>query len=257
MPPEGTNLPDRNEWRAQYVRLIAFPSEPQLAAEQNWWLDLTGNQPETSLRKPQKREDSGVFGEVALSVEIDPFRVKWTVAPRVDADNLPDDFPTLGPAFERRDWLIELMGRWLAICPPIKRLAFAGNLLQFVDSRDEAYSRLDKYLHSVQVDNDTSDFMYRVNRRRDSQTGIDGLHINRLSTWAAAKLNFGLHAVSQGTGETRNVPIREDHNACVLELDINTVPDFPEPELPYEALLRIYTELVDIGLETAELGDCR
>ena len=55
--------------------------------------------------------------------------MKWTVAPRVDPDNLPYDFPTLGPAFERRDWLIQLMGRWLATCPPIKRLAFAGNLL--------------------------------------------------------------------------------------------------------------------------------
>jgi len=257
MAEQGTTLPDRMEWCARHLRMIAFPVEPQLTAEQNWWAELTGSQPEATLRKPQKREDSGTFQGVALTVEVDPFRVKWTVAPRIDADNFPDEFPTLGRAFERRDWLIDVMGRWLTDCPPIKRLAFAANLLQFVDSREEAYSRLNKYLLSVEVDPDSSDFMYRVNRRRESQTGIEGLRINRLCTWAAAKLSFGLYAVSQGTGESQNVSIKEDQNACVLELDVNTVPDFPGPQLPKDTLLQIYTELVDVGLETAELGDCR
>jgi hypothetical protein len=141
----------------------------------------------------------------------------------------------------------------------MKRLAFAGNLLQFVGSRTEAYNRLNRYLHGVQVDvdGDTTDFVYRVNRRRDSRTGIAGLRINRLCTWLATKLSFGMDAVSQGTGETQNVPIRLEQDACVLDVDINTVPDFPAPELPHGSLLQIYTELVDIGLEAAELGDRR
>lgn len=253
----GNTMPDRQEWRAQYVKMIAFPTEPPLGIEQNWWSDLTGSQPETSVRKPQKREDSGSFEDVALSVEIDPFRVSWTLSPRVDPENIPSDFPTLGSAFSRRDWLVSLMARWLELGPPIKRLAFAGSLLQFVPSKEEAYSRLNKYLHGVEVDPDTSDFMYRLNRQRDSRTGIAGLRINRLCTWAAAKLTFGLHAVSKGTGETREVPIREAQNACVIELDINTAPDFLLSELPRGSLRDIYAELVDVGLQAAEQGDCK
>lgn len=254
MSSEGTMPPDRMEWRAQHLRMIAFPAEP-LTGEQNWWEELTGSQPETSVRKPQKREDSGFFDGLALSLEIDPFRVKWTAGVRVDLENLPNEFPTLGPVIERRDWLIDLMGRWLQIAPPIKRLAFAASLLQFVDSKEEAYRRLDQYLHGVQVDTDTSDFMYRVNRRRDSQTGIVGLRVNRLCTWAAAKLTFGLQALEQRSGETRSVPIQEKQDACMLDLDINTIPDFPGPELPRNALVQVFTELVDIGLCVAEQGD--
>lgn len=78
-----------------------------------------------------------------------------------------------------------------------------------------------------------------------------------LCTWAAAKLTFGLHAVSRGTGETRDVPIREDQNACMIELDINTAPDFPGIELPHGSLRDIYAELVDVGLQAAEQGDCK
>ncbi len=257
MASAGKTLPDRQEWRAQYVKMIAFPTEPPLGLDQNWWSDLTGSQPESSMRKPQKREDSGSFEDVTLSLEIDPFRVSWTVSPRVDPENLLSDFPTLGAAFSRRDWLVSLMARWLEVGPPIKRLAFAGSLLQFVPSKEEAYSRLNKYLHGVEVDPETSDFMYRLNRQRDSRTGIPGLRINRLCSWAAAKLTFGLHAVSKGTGETREVPICEAQNACVIELDINTAPDFPQPELPHGSLRDIYAELVDVGLQAAEQGDCK
>jgi hypothetical protein len=256
MSSEGTTLPDPREWRAQYLRMIAFPVQWHLGAEQSWWSMLTGGQPETSVRKPQKREDSGPFEDVALSLEIDPFRVQWTVTSRINTENLPEGFPTLGSVFDRRDWFVQLMERWLAQCPPIKRLAFASNLLQLVDTKDEAYRRLNRYLHGVEVDTDTSDFTYRVNRQRDSHTGIAGLRINRLCTWAAAKLSFGVRATSV-SGETRNVPIQDEQNACLLDLDINTIPDFPGEALPHDSLNRIFAELVGIGLHAAEQGDRR
>ena len=183
-------LPDRMEWRAQHVQMIAFPTEPQLAGDKNWWSQLTGSEPDESVRKSQKRVDSGIFENVALTLEIDPFRVIWTASPQVASDNPPEDIPNLGSVFDRRDWMIGLMSQWLEDSPPIKRLAFAGKLLQFVDSRDEAYRRMNGYLPGVEVDPDTTDFMYRVNRPRDSQTGIAGLRINRLCTWSAVKFNL-------------------------------------------------------------------
>lgn len=255
MPSESTPPLDRNEWRARHLMLIAFPVESALTQDQNWWTELTGNQPETSVRKPQGREDAGTFGDVAVSLEIDPFRVKWTLAPKVDVDNLPDTVPTLGPVFGRRDWLVELMGRWIQHCPPIKRLAFAGNLVQLVANRDEAYGRLNSYLHGVNVSADTSDFMYRLNRRRNTATGIQGLVVNRLCTWYAVKISFGLHAVSLGSGESRDVQIQPEQDAAVLDLDINTIPEFSTADLSRDQLRRVFAELVDIGLQAAEQGD--
>jgi hypothetical protein len=250
-------IPDRQEWRIHHITMIAFPIDAQLGLDQNWWKDLTGSQPESSTKKPQKREDSGPFEDVTLSLDIDPFRVSWTISPLVDLHNLPVNFPTLGGVFSRRDWLVSLMSRWLDVSPPIKRLAFAGSLLQFVPTKEQSYRRLNSYLHGVDVDPDTSDFMYRLNRQRESRTGVPGLRVNRLCTWTAAKLKFGLQAVSKGTREIRDVPLCEEQYACAIELDINTAPDFPMSELPRDSLRDIFSELVDIGLQAAERGDCK
>jgi hypothetical protein len=147
------------------------------------------------------------------------------------------------------------MARWLKNKPPIKRLAFAATLLQIVSSKAEAYQQLGKYLPGVTVDPDTSDFMFRLNRQSDSHSGIPGLRINRLCTWGALKFKFDLHANPMGSEQFRDVPLRDDQNACVIELDINTAPEFDAPQLPSDSLATIYAELVDKGLEAAEKGD--
>jgi hypothetical protein len=248
-------LPDVAAWHAQYLRIIAFPVESPLSIQQTWWRDVAGYESETVTRKTQKREESGTYEGCGLILEVDPFRVKWTVSPHVDPENLPDQLPTLGPLTARRDWLIALMRRWLQTAPSIKRLAFAGSLLQFVDCREDGYLLLDRYLRHTTVDPSTSDFMYRVNRRKQSQTGITGLEINRLCTWACATFSVGIRAHSGLTGETADIRIQEDRNACMLEFDVNTVPESSGPELPGERLADVLVELIDYCTEVAAVGD--
>lgn len=248
-------LPERTAWHAQYLRMIAFPVEPQVLTDQNWWRDVAGAEPDSSTRKLPKREDTGIFEDSALALEVDPFRVKWTISPHLDPENLPESVPTLGPVFARRDRFIEVMRKWLENAPTIKRLAFAGSLLQFVDTREDGYARLNQYLTHTDVDTKTSDFMYRVNRRRSSNTEIEGLEVNRLCTWACAAFKIGIRAQSMPNGEVKDLTLQEGKNACILELDINTVPVSKGTELPQDRLADIFAELVDFGLEIAERGD--
>jgi hypothetical protein len=74
------------------------------------------------------------------------------------------------------------MDQWLQHCPPINRLAFTGSLLQPVDNHPAGYEILNRYMRWVEIDPQSSEFLYRINRRANS-TAVQGLDLNRLSTW--------------------------------------------------------------------------
>jgi hypothetical protein len=255
--------PDPAIWHAQYLRLIAFPTEPQDAVEQHWWQDITGLEVESSLLKRHERRYVGNFQGTSLELNIDLLRVQWTASPYIDEENAPEQLPTLGSFLERREWFQALMIRWLQRCPPIKRLAFAGALFQPVADHQSAYQRLNQYLRKIEIDPDTRDFLYRINRRTASLIGIPNLFINRLTTWTAGRYTVEISArlanpLASPLIVERGQPVaRREQYACLLELDINTVPEFPGDVLPQDRLPQIFAELVEIGEEIATHGDTR
>jgi hypothetical protein len=241
------------------MRLIAFPREPQFAAQQHWWRELTGAEPENVLEKRQRqeKEESGTYQGLTLTLGIDLLRIQWTVAPRLDADNINLNLmepPILGPFMDRQEWFRVLMEQWLPRCPPIHRLAFTASLLQPVENHQAGYQMLDRYLRCVDIDPQSSEILYRINRRRPSGTGIRGLTLNRLSTWVVAKFAVRVQVV-EGAHPQQQVPQGETF-ACAVELDINTAPDF-QGLLPQADLPRIFAELVQAGVEIAARGDAR
>jgi hypothetical protein len=258
MSKQAEAPPDPEAWRAQILRLIAFPRDPQFATQQDWWRGLTGVDPENVLLKPQKQEKeaSGPFQGAVLTLNIDLLRVQWAAAPGLDAEsiNLDEQLPVLGPFLEKKDWFRALMDQWLPHCPPIHRLAFTASLLQPVENRQAGYRMLDRYLRWVEIDPESSEFLYRINRRRPSGTGIPGLVLNRLSTWVVARFAVLVKIVGGGHPEQQIQPTEKF--ACAVELDINTAPDFQGP-LPHADLPRVFAELVDAGVAIATRGDVR
>jgi hypothetical protein len=188
-----------------------------------------------------------------LSLDIDVRRIQWTVAPRIDPDNFPDQPPTLGQFVECSRWFGELMNNWLPDCPDINRIAFAAMLLQPVADREAAQVRLNQYLRSVEINPDWSDFQLRLNRRARS-TVVEGLDINRLCTWSAAATSVELRAqtVEAGGVDDRRVD-RVEADFCSVELDINTA--VPRDSLPRESLPDLLSELIDLGTRVASSGD--
>jgi hypothetical protein len=250
--------PGPGAWRAQNLRLIAFPSEPQFAVRQGWWRGLTGADPENVVerRHKQEKEESGPFQGTTLTLGFDLLRIQWTAAPQLDAENFNflEQPPVIGPFMERKDWFRTLMEQWLPHCPPIHRLAFAASLLQPVETHEAGYRMLDRYLRWVEIDPHSSEFLYRINRRRASGTGIPGLMLNCLSTWVMAKFAVLVRVIAGGHPEQQVQPT--ESFACAVELDINTAPEF-QGLLPQADLIRIFVELVEAGVEIATRGDPR
>jgi len=248
------------QWRAQHLQLISFPQESQLAVEQNWWADLTGNSEVESTRKKGARTDSGAFDGNALQLNIDLLRTLWIMSPILDLTNAerPEGPPEIGDFASCRDKFSQLMEHWLTeFCPPINRLAFAATLIQWTNSREESYKLLDRYLPVVEVDPESTDFQYRINRKRTSTTDVSGLVVNRLSTWASIKVSIGGMRVVMAGGATATANTAEgEFTGCQLQLDINTEPN-REGQLPHNRLPQIWRELVALGSEIASRGDIR
>jgi hypothetical protein len=162
--------------------------------------------------------------------------------------------PMLGPFTERQVWFRDLMARWLGRCPPISRLAFLATLMQKVTSHEEACRRLDQYLRHIEVFPDSTDLLYRINRRKPSNLGIENLAINRLSTWSAVKT---IKQLSAQAGGAHRVQEREVEYFCAVDLDVNTSHEYPGPTLPRDRLADILGELIQQATDVARRGDVR
>jgi len=89
------------------------------------------------------------------------------------------------------------------------------------------------------------DFLYQYNRRRTSLTAPE-VEINRLSKWTWAPL--GEVQVKDGK------LVHPLESACLLELDINTMPEFQGP-LQQDRLAPLFEEMVELAVEIAQRGD--
>lgn len=254
----GEKLPDVEGWGPRVLRLSAFTQTPTLAAEQNWWQEVVGEAPEESNRKRTERVDVGMVDGRHLSLRITQFKVDLIVRPRIQPEDLLDDPapPLLGPLTENCEWFTKRAEAWFrcAGVPPIVRLAFGAKLSRPVENHDTGYRLLDQYLPSVTISPESSDFFYRINRRRPSQS-ISGLSVNRLTEWGVSS-----HTVQGAvlTGDPEPVPVIEtpEKLTCFLHLDMNTDRYRKEP-LPATDLPRLFRELVDLGVEIARDGDVR
>jgi hypothetical protein len=241
-------LPEAAAWQLEFARLITFPAEPALFLDQHWWQDMASGLPDdfVSTRKKNSLEERGSFQGVALSLTIDLQRLEWLIQPLAEIDEVSGTLPTLGPFRDKVDWFVDLMSAWLAnSCPPLVRLAFAGKLLQAAATQQEAYRVLAAHLPTVQLEPNPNDFLFHVNRRRNS-TVLPGLPLNRMSTWS--KLNI---AFSVSPGTSFKWP---DRCYSAVQLDMNTAPERTEI-LPRESLPQLFRELASLGVEIAERGD--
>ncbi len=252
-PPPGPEV-----WQAQYLRLIAFPTEPAFDHSRGWWRDLTGAEPQSSTERRLKleREDSGPHAGVELSLAVDPLRVQWTAALPVDIANPPEGIPVIGPFLERRDWFRDLMMHWLDVMGrPIKRLALAGILIIPVDNRGAAYERLNQYLRWVEIDPNSRDFLYRINRALPNSRVVGDVAINRLMTWAAVVQIYLRQVIMPGNLDATQF-VRGESLGVLLDLDINTTAERQTP-LPQDRLGPLFAELIDEARDIARDGDTR
>jgi hypothetical protein len=254
MMPQARMLPGLNEWQAMNLQLIVFPTNPAAALQREWWEGLTHRAPDESRRRPIERIETGTHNDFNLVATTDIQKISWAINVEIRADSVLDALPVIGDYPTIRDQFRDMMVPWLAErCPQVKRVGFAGTLVQPLADHEASYRRLDAYLATVQVDPKSTDFNYRVNRPKATDLDIPGLIVNRLSTWSALKMQTSLQPVIP-TGPTQLTAIQREYYACMIQFDVNTSADREESLNP-ELLPDLFRELVGKATEIAEQGD--
>jgi len=246
------------DWQVENLRLTAFPG-PSVAPiqETNWWADIMGHQPENSIHRRRQGilRQSGQFEDGQLVLQIQPDRITWLFAPREETEEEISDLPIIGPFNEMLDIFLPRMHSWFELenTPSLSRLAFGAVFLYPVDSVQEGYQYLNRFLPFIESGNieGASDFSYQINRPRDTNTEIEGLEINRLSKWSVITVRH--INVTMSPASARVLPRREI-SACRLQLDVNTHQEF-DGELIPKQLPEVFNELVEFGREIASDGD--
>lgn len=246
-------------WEPDGFRLTAFPSPDSELGDFGWWASLVGEDPEQVIARPRTGtwQNEGPFASGTLLLVAQPARIDWRYFVRQEQDPEKEHIFTLGSFSGALNRFLPLMYKWLQLesSPSMIRLAFGVSLLQPVGSVEEAYRRLSSFLPFTIDAEHVSDFRYQINRWRESGTGVRGLHINRLSKWAALSLRQAVLRIGMSEELVRKA-YGDEFNAVHVELDINTAPDF-EGELPRDKLATILEELVDFAKEIASEGDIR
>lgn len=247
---------NRDEWQVENLRLSVFLVDAINPTEIRPWESLFGNAPD-ELRIQQQQQlvtEEGPFLNGRLRVEARNNRFDWRFFP--DPKNLPYELPVLGPYADLESRFRDLMLKWLPSCPPVHRVAYGGVLLLPTEGLPDAYRKLNDLLPVVEIDpENTQDLTYRINRRRNSRCGIEGLKVNRLSTWSAVQiLDAVIDIPVSGHRPPKMTQLPNPRSLCRLELDINTTPEFVG-RFDKDLVPQIFIELIDLGNEIASKGD--
>lgn len=246
-----------SDWQAESLRVTAFPGPSAQVNDLNWWIEVIGEPPETRISKPRLGEyrEEGYLEPGRLVLHLQPGRIDWHFIALQSEEQVGEKVEPLGPFQEILDVFLQPIARWFTLDTfiPVQRLAFGAVLLQPVKDKHAGYTKLSPYLPSVKIDSvNSSDFLYQINRRRNSRTTMPDLSINRLSKWSLRRF----HSSFLKIGPTQPGIIKTGSQSydCRLELDINTNPDF-EGEFDKQKVQEVFDELVALGIEIAREGD--
>lgn len=259
-----TELSFKN-WQVDLARVTAFYGQIDSEKKQqwsSWWTDLVGVPPEnTSLKKRDEiSQDEGPFNGGDLILALQPGRIDWYLkARRAEQEDEDSQQNVICLKPEALVKFQELVSRWMKLdsCPPVTRLALGCVLMQQVESREAGYLRLRNYLPSVDLNPASSDFLYQINRPRNSTMVASGLRINRLCKWSvvlSGKFSFSLPMVPKDKQPFTGLVQGHEQQACRVEVDVNSAPEYKD-ELVGDQLLSLFDEFVILAKEIAEKGD--
>ncbi len=246
-----------SDWQVDRVRFTAFTLQSSPVADFNWWTLLTGEIPKTKTQRPRDGIiiEDGSISNGKLVVQSTPMRIDILIVPDEEKEPKGDFSQVIGNFTDSLDSFNELLLKWFSLetCPPLQRMAFGALLNLPVSDKESGYRQLSAYLPSVNIDaQNSSDFLYQINRPRLSSSSLRTLKINRLYKWSVAQIGK-LDVILSDQPRVHFNPSFEPFN-CRLELDISTQQDWNQ-QLPANVLPEIFSELSKIAKEIVENGD--
>lgn len=247
------------DWSVQLLRLTVFfhgagPIEPG-----DWWLKIVGEAPEVVNARPKQNQIliENAYGLGRLTLVVNPFRADWLYqvsSVDEDATDSDDIITSLGKLKSALDTFSDIVQKYFsfASCPPASRIALGAIMNIPSLDRHEAYKTLSEFLPFIHLDENSSDFLYQINRHRRTQVGELALKINRLSKWSAKVKSvenfvFGPTSIVRSTSEIKSM-------GSQLELDMSTQEDFSDA-MDGKMQQELFSTLEGMALEIAEKGD--
>jgi hypothetical protein len=250
------------DWHVETLRASVFFAPTASIDAEVAFVSVTKEEPENVVedRKKAMVRALGPFLGGQLEVVSSPRRLDLILSPHTAVEgSLPTfgSWEDVGPQFD------EGIARVLATHPRLTRLAFGGVLLSSVADHIQGYALLNQLLPDVNVNGElSSDFQYRINRRRPFNTREGKtIPINRLTNWSVAKMQGFIFEVEvPGSPATPGVartltPMATNDTAFAtrLEFDVNTSPEMED--LPTPELVDLWRKLVEYTFEIAQKGD--
>lgn len=239
------------EWSFESLRLTCFPSAG-IANDRDEWDRICDYDPDQEVRFPSRKEPmrylataEDSLGTRSLRVDHSGTRFDWFVGSIILSGPAPDE-PAVGLLTDVQQRLEQFLSEWAGAEPPRAQRLGVGLILLGPEfgERSAAYAWVARFLHFLRLDPKSSDFMYQINRRRRSRSGL--VDVNRLSLWSVAQMI----AYDRSGRDASQLPTFRPR----LELDINTAPEH-SGEFDADAQAELVPELLTVAVEVAMLGD--
>jgi hypothetical protein len=247
-------MANTSTWNANSLRFTAFP-EANFQIDTNWWENVVGESPETEISQAKtgtlQYEGNFEGGKLVLGIQKNPAlpRIDWVYAP----SDFDETLPSLGDFGRAVNIFEQYISKWLISSNlSFKRIAFGLTLHQPISDKKQGYELLaSRYLGiSPHFGENTSDFLYQINRIRQSQQ-VEGLPINRLMKWSVGRYQPMITIISPTQTTQQSLP---ESFMVLLELDINSSPEYMSSFKDLEAS-NLLKEFVSLAYEIAEKGE--
>ncbi len=245
-------------WKVEHLRVTGFTPSAEPEPIDALWAALVGALPDKIDQRPKEGITSalGSFEGAALALSHTRMRTDWVWSVAIDPVAPPSEVPSIGEFEKSVKTFVRLAKEWLNRKPSTTRLAFGGVLVLPVANKEDGYKTVQGFLPQVKIDPvGSADFLYRINRPRPSKV-VDGLPINRLSTWSVMMwqaLSMQL-TVSAGVTDTIVTSSGPSISACRLEFDVSSDAARKEP-IESGQTISLLDELTVLATEIAARGD--
>ncbi len=244
-------------WEVQQLRLTIFPQFGSELDPDKLWMSVIGEEPELVQAHPKQgvllMQNPYHLG--MLKFNLLPDRIHWVYEVPKNSDDLDSSLGSIDATLSK---FAEIANKLFSIGskPSAIRIAIGLILDSPVQSKEEGYQALSELLSYVEIDRNSSDFLYQINRPRKMRLGETEIEINRLSKWSVAvqvqsQFVFQLGSTKQGSVKSLS---GNKMVSCHLELDISTDED-NQRAFDHGEQKSIFDRLIEQAKEIYEKGD--
>ena len=243
-----------DDWDVENLRITTFIRDRSIEQiiQDKWWENINEVPLDTEqiYHQQKVKVQQGIINGHNLTVQSQSNRIDWILTSGIPMSNESQQ-NAVSPSQNPLESLLQIAQKWSKACPSSSRLAFGASLVKQISDMRRGYKDLMRFLPNLKLNpDDISDLIFQVNRRKKSTSASD-IMINRIGRWSIVQVkNIGVTVDASGTPISS---LNQEHYACKLDLDMNTVHS--SDDITRSNIYPIFKELITYGCTIANKGD--